>query len=298
MPETAQAAILHTLLATYPNTVALKQGRLHSSSVRFDFADVRLANTAFKSLVRDQKFDVGELAIVTYLQAKTFGTPYVLLPAVVMGRRQHQAIMYDASRGHLAPGDLNGRRVGVRAYSQTTGAWLRGILEEDYGVDFTRVRWVTFEEPHLQEYRNPPWVERAPEGATLVQMLLDGEIDAAIFGNEVPDAPLTRLIPDADEAARTWAARREMAPINHMVVVRQSIARNQPDVVQEVYRLLLESRNASPDGADQDAVRFGVEPNRRSLELIIEYAVRQQLIPRRFTVDELFDDTTRALGAA
>ena len=298
MPETAQAVILHTLLATYPNTVALKQGRVHSSSVQFDFADVRTANTAFKSLVRDQTFDVGELAIVTYLQAKTFGKPYILLPAVVVGRRQHHSILYNAARGHLAPGDLNGRRVGVRAYTQTTGAWLRGILEEDHGVDFTRVRWVTFEEPHLSEYRDPAWVERAPEHANLVQMLLDGQLDAAIFGNELPDAPLTRLIPDADQAAKTWAARRAMMPINHMMVVRESIARNQPEVVQEIYRLLLESRNAAPEGAAQDAVRFGVEPNRRALELIIDYAVRQCLIPRRFTVDELFDDTTRALGAA
>lgn len=298
MSETAQALILHTLLATYPSTVALKQGRVHSSSVQFDFADVRIANTAFKSLVRDQTFDVGELAIITYLQAKTFGKPYILLPAIVVARRQHQSILYNAARGHLAPADLNGRRVGVRAYTQTTAAWIRGILEEDYGVDFKGVRWVTFEGSHLSEYRDPAWVERAPANATLVQMLLDGELDAGIFGNELPDVPLTRLIPDADEAAETWAARRDMVPINHMVVVRESFSRNQPDVVREIYRLLLESRNAAPAGAGGDAVRFGVEPNRRALELIIEYAVRQCLIPRRFTVDELFDDTTRALGAA
>jgi len=296
VPGTARAVTLRTLLATYPGTAALKEGRLHSDAVSFDFADVRLANTAFKALVREQAFDVGELAIVTYLQARAYGTPYVLMPSVVVGRGQHHAIVYNPARGHLAPADLEGRRVGVRAYTQTTGTWIRGILEEDYGVDFTKVRWLTFEEPHLREYADPPWVRRAPEGKQLLQMLIDGEIDAAIFGNELPDAPLASLVPNAAAAAATWASRRGVQPINHMVVVRESIARDQPDVVREVYRLLLESRNcASPNGA---AVRFGVDANRRSLDLIIDYAMRQSLLPRRLTVDELFDDTTRALGAA
>ena len=287
---------LHTLLGTYPNTAALKNGAVNSPLVDFDFANVKVANTAFKPLVREQKFDLGELAIVTYLQAKAYGKPYVLLPAVVLGRGQHHTIAYNSERGHLAPGDLHGRRVGVRAYTQTTGAWLRGILAEDYAVDFHRVRWVTFEEPHLAEYRDPEIVERAPAGAEMLSMLLAGEIDAAIFANEFPDPRLKTLIPDAESAERKWAERHGGVPINHMVVVRESIVRQRPDVVKEVYRLLLESRNAAPAGIDPGAIRFGVEPNRQSLELIIRYAAEQGLIPRRFTVDELFGDAARILG--
>lgn len=289
---------LHTLLATYQTTVALKEGRLRSAVLEMDFADVRTANTAFKSLVREHRFDVGELALITYLQARAFGTPYVLLPAVVVARSQHHAILYDGTRGPLGPADLMGRRVGIRAYSQTTGAWLRGILEEDYGVDFRRVEWVTFEDPHVSEYAEPEWVRRAPAGSDLLQMLLSGAIDAAIFGNTLPETPLATLIPDADVAATQWAVRHGGMPINHMVVVRESIARTRPDIVREVYRLLLESRNAAADGSGAAAIRFGVEPNRRTLELMIDYAVRQQLIPRALSVDELFDETTRALEAA
>jgi 4,5-dihydroxyphthalate decarboxylase len=292
--RTVPAVTLRTLLATYANTAALKQGRVQSDAVSFDFADVRLANTAFKSLVRDHTFDVGELAIVTYLQARAYGTPYVLMPVVVVGRGQHHTIVYNPVRGDLAPADLEGRRVGVRAYTQTTGTWIRGILEEDHGVDFRRVDWVTFEEPHLREYQEPEWVTRAPGGSELLQMLMDGKIDAAIFGNEMPAAPVSPLFADPYAAAAAWSTRRGVQPINHMMVVRESIARHQPEVVREVYRVLLESRKAAqPNGADHG---FGLEANRSSLELIIDYSFRQQLIPRRLDVDELFDETTRTLG--
>jgi len=290
-----EAMTLHTLLATYPGTEALKRGKVSSPLVQFDFADVKVSNTAFKPLVREQKFDLGELAIVTYLQAKAYGKPYVLLPAVVVGRGQHHTIVYNAERSNLVPGDLSGRRVGVRAYTQTTGAWVRGILQDDYGVDFKTVRWVTFEDPHLAEYCDPDWVERAPAEKQLLQMLLDGELDAAIFGSEMPDARLKPLMPEPEVAAGKWAERHGGVPINHMVVIRQSIANSRPDVVREVYRLLRESKDAAPAGTGLNALRFGVEANRQSLETIIDYSARQGLIPRRFTVDELFDDVTRSL---
>jgi 4,5-dihydroxyphthalate decarboxylase len=290
-----EAVTLHTLLADYPSTAALRQGSISSPLVDFDFADVKVSNTAFKPLVREQKFDVAELAMVTYLQAKTYGKPYMLLPAVVVGRDQHHTIVYNPERGNLDPGDLHGRRIGVRAYTQTTGTWVRGILQDDYGLDIRKVRWVTFEDPHLAEYRDPEWVERAPAGKELLQMLLDGELDAAIFGSKMPDGNLKPLIPEPKIAARKWAERHGGVPVNHMVVVKESIARSRPDIVREVYRLLRESRDAAPAGTNLDAFRFGIESNRKSLETIINYAVRQELIPRRFTVDELFDDLTRSL---
>jgi 4,5-dihydroxyphthalate decarboxylase len=284
------------LLANYPCTAALRQGTVSSPLVHFDFADVKVSNTAFKPLVRDQKFDVGELAMVTFLQAKTYGKPYALLPAVVVGRDQHHTILYNPERGNLDPHDLHGKRIGVRAYTQTTGTWVRGILQDDYGVDIKQVHWVTFEDPHLAEYRDPEWVKRAPAGKELLQMLLDGELDAAIFGSKMPDANLKPLIPEPKIAARKWAERHGGAPVNHMVVIRESIAKSRPDIVREVYRLLRASRDASPPGTNLDALRFGVEPNRQSLETLIDYAVRQALIPRPFTVDELFGDFTRSLG--
>ena len=282
---------LFTLLGNYPNTAALKKGDVKSDLVDFDFADVKVSNTAFKPLVREAKFDVAELAIVTFLQAKTFGKPYALIPATVLGRGQHHTIAYNPEYRPLKANELAGKRVGVRAYTQTTGAWVRGFLADDYGVDTAKVRWVTFEDPHLAEYKDPDFVTRAGEGKTIVQMLIDGELDAAIVGDTLPDPRLKPLIPDADAVARQWAETHGGVPINHMMVVRAAIAKSRPDIVQEIYRVLQESRRAvpPPEGGLLDPWRFGIEANRRSLEIVIDYSFRQKLIPRKFSVDELFD---------
>jgi 4,5-dihydroxyphthalate decarboxylase len=298
MTSTIEKTKLYTLLGDYPNTMALKKVEVTSNLVNFVFADVKVPNTAFKPLVREAKFDVGELAIVTYLQAKANGKPYVLIPATVLGRGQHHTIAYNPERGPLKASDLMGKRVGVRAYTQTTGAWVRGFLSDDYGVDPTKVQWVTFEDPHIAEFHDPDFVTRAPEGKTLAQMLLDGELNAGIVGDKIPDPRLAPLIPDADVAARKWAETHGGVPINHMMVIRNTISKTRPDLVTEVYRMLRESRRAvppSPDNSALDPWRFGVEANRRSLEIIIDYSLHQKLIPRLFSVDELFDDVTHGL---
>jgi 4,5-dihydroxyphthalate decarboxylase len=287
---------LHTMLGNYPNTAALKKKEIRSDLVDFDFVDVKVANALFKPLVREAKFDLSELAIVTYLQAKAYGKPYVLLPAVMVGRGQHHTIAYNSERGHMSPADLEGRRVGIRAYSVTTSVWVRGILSDEYGVDLNKVRWITFEDAHLAEFHDPAIAQRAPVGKTMVQMLLDGEIDAAVVGDTLPNPRFKHMIPDPEDAARKWAQNHGGVPINHMVVVRESIARARPDVVKEVVRLLHESMLAAKlpgTGTPLDPLRFGVEANRRTLEIIIDFTFRQGLIPRRYSVDELFDDATR-----
>ncbi len=288
---------LFTMLGDYPGTAALKSGQLRSDLVDFSFADIKVANTGFKPLVREHKFDLSELAIVTFLQAKAYGKPYVLMPAVIVARAQHHTIAYDPERGALSSAGLVGKRVGVRAYTVTTGVWVRGILHEQYGLDLDKVKWVTFEDPHLAEYTDPPGIERAPAGKTMAQMLLDGELDAAVVGDKLPDPRLKQLIPDSEAAAKAWADKHG-SPINHMLVIRSELSRARPDVVREVYRLVKESRDAAVRAGNKNAARlqFGVEPNRRSLETIIELAFAQKLIPRRFSVDELFDETTGALA--
>jgi 4,5-dihydroxyphthalate decarboxylase len=290
---------LFTLMGSYPNAMALKDGKITSNVVEFDFADVKVSNTAFKPLVREAKFDLAEVAIVTFLQARHYGKPYVLIPATVVGRGQLHTIAYNPERGHLGPSDLNGKTLGVRAYTQTTGVWVRGILAEDYGVDLDSIKWVTFEEGHVAEYKDPPNVHRAPDGKQLVQMLLDGEIDAAIVGDKIPDARLKPLIPDPEAANRKWSETHGGVPINHMLVIREQLAATRPDIVREVYRLFLEAKQAAyaQTGVPQlDPLRFGIEANRRSLEIVIDFAVKQGLLPRPVTVDELFGDTMRALG--
>src|SRR5262249_24575901 len=147
------------------------------------------------------KYDAAELAIVTYLQAKAHGKPLVLLPAVVVGALPHPFLVYNSERGAIKPADLAGRRVGIRAYSVTTAAWIRGILQNDHGVDLGSIEWVTFEDPHVAEYGDPPTAVRAPAGNSLVQMLLNGEIAAGVVGGpDLKDARLCPVIPNPSQA--------------------------------------------------------------------------------------------------
>jgi 4,5-dihydroxyphthalate decarboxylase len=274
---------LSALLGDYPVTAALKGGAVRSGEITLEFAGVKAPVSAFKRVVRELEFDLAELAITTFLIARAHAKPLVLLPAVIFGRLQHPYLVYNAGRGPLAPSDLPGRRVGVRSYSVTTGMWIRGILAEDYGVPIERVTWVTFEEAHVAEFRDPPNVERAPPGKELVAMLLAGEIDAAVVGDAVPKDPRIRpLIPDAQGAAAAWQRRYGAIQINHMVVAKDSLG---AATVREVYRLLQESRRAA---GEPPMTPFGVQANRRNLEVAIEFVHRQRLIPQRFSVDELF----------
>jgi 4,5-dihydroxyphthalate decarboxylase len=270
---------LKTLLGDHSVTEALKQGRVTTGALAFDYADVKVPHTAFKRVVRELEFDVAELAIMTFLLAKAHGKPLKLLPTVLTARLQHPFIVYNAGRGQLAPGDLEGRRVGQRSFSVTTATWIRGILAEDYGVDLAKVRWVTFEEPHVAEFRDPPNVERAPAGKDVTAMLLAGELDAAIVGEPPKDPRIKTLFADPAAAGEAWKKKRGAIQINHMVAVRQDL-----DCADEIYRLLGESRRAAGNPPGNP---FGVEENRRNLEAAIDCAHRQKMIPYRFSIEEL-----------
>lgn len=295
---TTSVPTVKALLGDYPNTALFRQGQLESSRAAFDFADVKTPNHAFKRVVRDLEFDVAELAIMTYVQAKAYGKPLVLIPAVVRGKFQHESIVCNAARP-LAPKDLAGRRIGIRAYSVTTVAWVRGILQNDYGADLDRVEWVTLEDPHVAEYRDPPNATRAAAGRQLMPMLLEGEVDAIVTtGKDLKDPRVQFVIRDPDQAAQSWYERYRAVPINHMVCIKESVVAANPWLAEEVFRLLAESKKAAglPKAGEIDRFPFGVEANRKSLELAIKYAVQQRLIPRAFEVDELFNDVTRTLG--
>lgn len=289
------------LLGDYPNTLPLKKGEIKSMRVAFDFEPEKTVNRVFKRVVRNLEFDIAELAIATYLQAKAYGKPLLLLPIVIRGKLPHATMTYNADRGHVGPKDLEGRRVGIRAWAQTTPLWVRGILQNDYGVDLDRVKWLTFEDSHCEDARDPVGVERAAPGKKLRQMLLDGELDAANV-SEQRDAPhenLKTVIPDAGATGKAWYAKHKVIPINHMIVVKESFVKEHPDTVQEIFRLLAESKKAAglPPANGPDQFPIGVEPNRRALEMAIQYAAQQRLIPQAYTVDELFNDFTRKLGA-
>src|SRR5689334_11903640 len=263
---------LKAVIGSHPHVQAVKSGALRSDLFDLDFIEYTPTNTAFKPMVREQAFDVCEMAIVTYLMAKAHGKPLVLLPATMLGRFQHSYALYNPAHGTLGPLDLEGKRVGIRSFTTTTGAWIRGILANDYGVNLDQIRWVTFEDPHVAEYVDT--TERAPKDRKILQMLLDGELDA-VLGETSDDPRLKPLFPDPKAEAERWYRQHGIVPVNHLVVVTEVLAKSQPDAVREVYQLLKASKAASQPTGGIDFVPFGVEPVRKPLELIIGYAAQQ-----------------------
>jgi 4,5-dihydroxyphthalate decarboxylase len=289
--------VLKTNLSEYPVTKAILDGRVTSDLVTLDLCGPVPAQNGFKDMVRRNMYDAGELAIVTYLQAKCYGKPYVLLPAPVSGRFQHHCAGYNRDFGHLDPKDIEGRKVGVRTYAQTTGLWVRGVLSHEYGVDLSKVTFYTVGEGHLEEYTDPDNCIRLPKGSDIGQMMLDGELAATLQGVDLPKDPrVERLVPDPFNAAKDWFQRTGVVPVNHIFVVHEDVAKNNPEAVREIYRMLQESRDLTEGGVPDPYPPMGLEANRKGLDMAIDWAFEQKIIPRRLTVDELFNDLTAGLG--
>ncbi len=278
---------------------AFKTGEVKSDLVSINFSGPKVANQGFKPMVREGKFDGGELAIVTFLQALEYGKPLVLMPATMVGRFQHYLLVYNADkRPPMGPKDLEGKRVGIRAWTQTTAMWLRAHLQHDYGVDLSKITWVCWDDAHPAEYQDPDFVVRVPAGSKSVdQMLLDGDLDAAIPGYDVIKEPqIKAIVPDVAGAGRAFWDKYHAVTVNHIFTIKKDLSHQRPDAVRELYRMLSASKAAAPAPKDGiDPLPFGMAALRKPLELAIQYALEQKLITRKFTVDELFDDATRVL---
>jgi 4,5-dihydroxyphthalate decarboxylase len=290
---------LTAMLGSYPNTAPLKDGRVRSAVVGLDFADVDIAQRAFKDVVRSLAYDVAELALMTFLVAYEAGKPYVLLPFVMNGNFHHKSILCRAD-SDLRPEDLSGKRVAMRSYSQTTPTWVRGFLADDYGVSVPDVRWISQEGAHVAEYTDPEWVSRDASGRGLEQMLLSGDVEAIISGGGLSgDDRIRTLIPRPREAALAWHRRTNAVPINHMVAIRREIAESGSELVHAVLALLEQSRSAAgdrPTSDGPDATPSGFDAIAVSLELGIRYAFDQRLITTAYAPDELYGPVEKALA--
>jgi 4,5-dihydroxyphthalate decarboxylase len=294
----AERPILRSVLGDYPHTAALKLGALQSPDVELRFTTVEPVHKAFAPMVRRAEYDLCELAIVTYLQAKAYGKPVVLLPVVVASRLQRGCLIYHRARGVVTPPSLATSRVGVRAYTQTTGMWVRAHLAEDYDLPIETMRWITRDGAHVEEYLDPPMVEHTPTDKSLPDMLRDGDIAAAILGNDLPKGDeFAPVISDHAAADRTWYSRHGFMPINHMVVVSQGAARDMPDAVRAAYALLKQADSEAPTPADGfKRTMFGFERLREPVQFTLDTCRRQLLLPRTVSVDEVFADAQTILA--
>ena len=273
--------VLRTALGKSPLVRALKDGVLPSDRVGFDFVEVDPVTRAFRRMTRAMEFDLCEIALTTHAQARAFGKPITALPVVLLRGLHHGALICRRDSPLRGPADLIGKRIGVRAWSQTTGVWLRGILHDEYGIVHDAMTWVTEEDAHVQEFTDPPFVQRIAPGQSLPAMLLSGEIDAAVALGGVDQAAVRTVIPDADAVAQAWSRKTGVYPINHVVVVKDALLAAYPWLADELMRLFMASKGDAP-------VPYGIDANRPAIELLMRYATEQGLIPRPYRVEELF----------
>lgn len=287
MPE---PTTLRIALGNAPLTDWLKRNDGASTSIRFAFEDIKTIHKAFSPMVREQAYDVSELAIVTALQAIAYDRPVVLLPAVVASRFQRRCIIGYRPRGVPTIAQLVTARIGVRAYTQTTGMWVRAHLAEDFGLPIERMRWLTHDGAHVPEFQDPPFVEHIESDASLPDLLRGGDIDAAILGNDLPiDDAFAPVIPDAAARDRAWWEKHGFMPINHMVVASRETVRREPEAVRQAYRLMHEADTATRGPSSEPCpTLFGFEALRGPVEFVIDTCLQQGLLPRRLDIEEVF----------
>jgi 4,5-dihydroxyphthalate decarboxylase len=316
---------LKTAIATYGHTAALKEGRVQIPDVALDLVEVTPIIAAFRRMVRNIEFDVCEMAPTTYMIARALGAPYIALPVFVMRRFHHTGLVCRPDSGIHAPTDLHGKKVGVRAWSVTTGVWTRGILVNEYALDSAKVTWVVDDEEHVTELRLPPNVVHAPEGRSLRALMADGEIQAGFTGNAgigregspqggwrpAPTPPeCYELFPDGPKLEAEWFQRTGIYPIHGLIVIKERFLADHPWLAKSLFAGFVASKrqylerlkSGALSGADDkkyrefmpivgdDPLPYGVKANLPSIEAMITYAVQQELMPRRLPIDKLFVD--------
>jgi 4,5-dihydroxyphthalate decarboxylase len=230
----------------------------------------------------DQAYDVSEMALVTYMLARVFDKPIVGLPIVLVRSSLLPGLVTAEDSPITDPRELAGKTLGIRSYTQTSGVWVRGILQDGFGLDLGSLKWVTFEGAHLNEYTDPPNVTRAESDKNMLDMVKSGELAAAIG---LPAGSGVRsLVPDAAKAEAEWAQKAGVRTVNHIVVVRQDLVDKDPQLKQKLTDLFERARGSN--GASVPPI--GVEPNRKAFETLARYAHEQGVTPKQFTMEELF----------
>ena len=297
-------------------TKSLRDGTTQSGHLTLNFIQVDPIIAAMRRMVRDLEFDICEMALSTYLCARCYGKPFTAIPVFPARNFHHRAVFFNVNSGIEGPKDLEGRTVGVhRGYTVTTGLWARGILQTDYGVDIKQITWAATGDEHVAEYQAPPNVTYSYKGKAIADLLVSGEIGAAVGDIRVDSPKVKSLIPDARNAGIAYFRKTGIYPVNHCLVIKKEILDAEPWVAEDLFNAFNAAKNnylarldkgvdLSP--ADEAAIDlgravggdpfpFGVNANRKALEAIVQFAFDQQVIPKRPSLEELFAPNTLTL---
>jgi 4,5-dihydroxyphthalate decarboxylase len=306
MTVSTSSLMLKTAIGSYGYTQALKAGSLRIKGIEFEHTEFPEIHDAFRPMCRSLEFDICEMATTTYLVAKAYGKPFTALPLFVYRGFHHGRIVYNVKSGIKKPKDLEGRKVGMRAYTITGGVWARGVLGSEYGVDLNKVTWISCDEEHVSEYhKDAPANVVYQLGDNLAQMVIDGHLAAAITLGlgpiESPD--IMPLIPDAEAAAGEYYRKTGVYPINNVIVIKDELLKQQPGLGPALFGAFStakerwlehasEAERARPGTGDGivegDPLPFGLEVNRKAIETLIQNAYDQKILRRRFAPEEVF----------
>lgn len=309
-----------------PHTSAVRSGAIPIEGVEPEIITVKPQIGAFRRMVRGLEFDVCELAPTTYIIARAYGYPFKALPVIVSRNFHHGGLLVRPDAEIKEPKDLEGKKVGVRAYSVTTGVWTRAVLMEEFGLDSSKVTWVVDDEEHVTQLKLPPNVIHAPPGRSLADMMADGDLSAGFAGNagigrtgdptggwKEVEANYPDLFPNAKELEADWYRRTGIYPMHGVIVVKDSVLAEHPWVAKSIYDAFAYAKNewlaklnreGPADKAEKkyDALRkivgddplpYGIEPNLPTIQALERAAFNQGLTPKRMSIEELFVDTKR-----
>ncbi len=321
---------LKIAIAEHPHTSAIRNGSIPIEGVDAEFVTVQPQIGAFRRMVRDVEFDVCELAPTTYIIARAYGAPFVALPIFMVRRFHHGGLLVRPDAGIEHPKDLEGKQVGVRAYSVTTGVWTRQVLIDEFGLDSSKVTWVVDDEEHVTQLKLPENVIHAPEGSSLADMMARGELVAGFGGaagigrtgaptggwKEV-EADYPDLLPNAAEIEKEYYARTGVYPMHGTIVVKDSVLDEHPWVARSIHDAFAQAKkewlarldageaNSASDKkyrelqkiVGHDPLPYGLQENLKTIETLEATAFKQGLTPRRMSIGELFVDPLAAPAA-
>ena len=314
---------LKIAVADYPHTAAVRNGSIPIAGVDAEIVTVEPQIAAFRRMVRQVEFDVCELAPTTYIIARAYGAPFVALPIFVLRRFHHAGLLVRPDSGIQTPKDLEGRKVGVRAYSVTTGVWTRAVLIDEFGLDSSKVTWVVDDEEHVTQLQLPPNVIRTQPGRSLADMMADGELAAGFHGNagvgrtgnptggwKTVEAHYPDLFPNAEELEADWYKRTGIYPMHGTLVVKDSVLAEHPWIAQSLFKAFSQAKDEwlkrlaageAHSASDQkyaklrkivghDPLPYGMTANLKTIEALAKTAYQQKLTPKLMQVQDLFVD--------
>jgi 4,5-dihydroxyphthalate decarboxylase len=312
----------------YDRILPLYTGEVQVDGIELNFVPIDNPRPIFDRMAGGLEFDVAEYSSSEFVQRfANRQCPFVAIPVFPSRAFRHGFIAVHRNAGISKPKDLEGKRVGVPLYTMTAAIFIRGLLQHEYGVDLSKIRWVqgamntpnAHGSPHVLPLLKPVDIEYNTSGKSMSRLIEERLVDATL-GTSLPEAirsnpDIARLFPDFKELEKEYYRRTRIYPIMHLVAVRRDVYERHPFVATSLYDAFTRAKDLALEKmmnlralrymvpwlmADIDEIYevfggdpwpYGVEVNRPTLEALVTYLSDQSLIAAPVAVDDLFVKT-------